>query len=252
MKKIKVGICLIVLLLIIISGSQVKAAETAKITLTSTISEKEVKIKVTATGYTNGISGIMGSLTYDNTVLKYKSISSAEDKWQTPSINETTGTFTALINKTITESTTEIAEITFERISTEATSTNIGVKDITIANKNDEEISLLNASIEVSLPVINVGDNDNNDQDNTDNAGNGGDTEDAGNIGNNDNNNQDNTGNNDNSGKEQQQSGIQKDETTANKVLAQTGITNNAIIAIIIVGVIGIIFFVNYRKYKII
>ena len=249
MRKIKTIICIIIItILSTINFSYVKAADVAKMTLTPTIKDNEVTVKITVSGYTNGISGIMGTITYDKTLLKYKGIAAGGSKWQTPSINTTTGKFTALISSTITENSTEVAIITFERVGTAEANATVGIKEISMSDKDDTEVEIADISIPVTLPKTNTGGTGASGNEGTGGTGASGNagttgTGDGTNNGSSQGQQSSNNGNAGNSGT----SGTQ-DKSLANKSITKAGKSDYIIIGIILVAIVAGI--VSYRKYK--
>ena len=253
MKKIKIVISIIIMSIVSLTSlTTVKAAGTSKIMLTTAVTEKEVTVKITATGYQNGISGMMGTITYDKTELKYKSRKAVNSsKWKDPSINEETGTFTALIQSEITESTTEIATITFERIGTEEKTTNIEIKDITIADKSDVEEEIAKITETVKLTAVSTGGtggtggtSGTGGTGGTGSTGGTGGTGSTGGTG--------GTGGTESTGGTGTNAGqvTANGSNVSNKVIPQTGDGNAIIIAIIIAIICGITSYYKYKKMK--
>ena len=271
-KKILIIIVFVLSILSMIFHMNISnAADNAKITLTANeaqmlagdVVKVTVKIK-DITGIADGINGIQGTLTYDNTIFESVTFEGLNN-WDKPEYNEANGSFLTAKGDFV-KSDEDVFTISLKvKSGAKLGDTKIQITDMQIADL-DNEYSIAGTEITVKV-VENKGNNENkgneedkktdNENNNNENKGNEEDKKTD-----NENNNNENKGNEedkktDNENKTnnvitKKDNDSNKEDNTKSKVsIPKTGINGGIVIALgTVFLLIGTISNIGYQKYK--
>lgn len=231
-KKVLMTILLIVLASVMVLGS-VKAANYG-MNLSANIDNTTVTVKLSITNPGDGVEAVQGNLYYDSSKLEFVEMKAANSNWKDPDYASSTGIFTVLMKgQTITEA-SDVIEITFKVKDSATGKMDIQVNNIALSDKNDQKVTIPDAS--TSVTINNEENKNNTTTDNTTTV----------------NNTTENTNKTNTTSNTTKTNSINTNKTNSTKTTSNTKIPNTGISTVIfyVIGAVAIIAIGSAIRYK--